>query len=79
MAQSPYFLGELCIKPWHKGNSQSCRANLMKTKEIHHPTSFAQFALCMIRARSTLISKVVECFSPSLLEDGRLVMKQGKE
>jgi len=36
-------------------------------------------ALCMIQARRTLISKVVECFSPSFVQDGRLVLKQGKE
>src|SRR5216684_3099300 len=58
------------------GNSQSCRANLMKTKEIHYPTSVCSVALCMIRARRTLISKVVECFSPSLLKDGHLVPKE---
>jgi hypothetical protein len=49
------------------GNSQSCRANLMKTKETHYPTFVCSVPLCMIRARRTLISKVVECFSPSLL------------
>src|SRR6267378_6718005 len=28
------------------GNSQSCSANLMKTKEIHYPTSVCSVALC---------------------------------
>jgi hypothetical protein len=60
-------------------NSQSFRANLMKNKEISYPTSVCSVTLCVIRARRSLISKVVECFSPSLLQDGRLVMKQRKE
>src|SRR5271170_1891730 len=44
-------------------NCRSCRANLMQNKEIHYPTSVCSVALCMIRPRRTLISKVVECFS----------------
>jgi len=60
------------------GNSQSCRANLMKTREIHYLAP-CSVALCMIRARRTLISKVVGCFSPSLLQDGRLAPKQERE
>jgi hypothetical protein len=31
-------------------------ANLMKTKEIHHPTSVCSVALCMIRGRGVLLS-----------------------
>lgn len=62
-----------------QGNSQSCRANRMKNQEIHYLAPLCSVALCMVQARSTLISKVVECFSPSFVQDGRLALKQGKE
>jgi len=51
----------------------------MKTGKIHYLAPLCSVALCMIQARRTLISKIVESFTPSLLQDGRLVLKQGKE
>jgi hypothetical protein len=60
------------------GNSQSCRANLLKNQEIHYLTPLCSVALYMIQVRA-LISKVVVYFSPRLLRDGRVALKQGKE
>jgi len=51
------------------GNSQSCPANLMKTQEDPLSCPLCSVALYMI-------SKVVGCFSPSLLQDGHLVPKE---
>ena len=51
----------------------------MKNQEIHYLAPLCSVALCMVQARSTLISKVVECFSPSFVQDGRPALKQGKE
>jgi hypothetical protein len=62
-----------------KGNSQSCRVNRMKNQEIHYLGPLCSVVLCMVQARSALISKVVGCFSPSFVQDGRLALKQGKE
>jgi len=56
------------------GNSQSCRANLMKTQEIH---CLAPFLSRTVHGPSS--SKVVGCFSTSLLQDGCLAPKQEKE
>jgi len=62
-----------------QGNSQSCHANLLKNQEIHYPAPLCSVALYMIQAWRGLISKVVEYFSPRLLRDGRVALKQGKE
>ena len=62
-----------------QGNSQSCRANLVKNQEIHYLAPLCSVALYMIQARRALISKVVVYFSPRLLRDGRVALKQGKE
>jgi hypothetical protein len=48
----------------------------MKTQEIHRFTPLCSVALCIIRARRTLISKVVGCFSPNLLQGGRMIPKR---
>src|SRR5258708_26523761 len=53
--------------PMALGNSQSFPANLMKTQEIHY-LALCSVALCMIRARCTIISMVVGGFSPSLIQ-----------
>ncbi len=52
--------------------------NAFPKHKIHYLAPLCSVALCMIQSRRSLISNVVGSFSPSSLQDGRLVMKQGK-
>jgi len=61
-----------------QGNSQSCRANLVKNQEIHYLAPLCSVALYMIQARRALISKVVVYFSPRLFTVRARGLEAGK-
>ncbi len=64
-----------------QGNGNSCCANLLKNQEIHCLRLSCSIALGQIGAGNMSIRRAVGCFPyrPSLLQDGRLAPKQGKE